>query len=198
MNPVCRKNIPIIFESSFWFAIAFSVVILPLKWTIGWMLAVVFHEIGHIIGIIVLGLPICSVTLKCSGAYLKTAQMLPVQEIVVAALGPIFGMLPLFIVRYFPEFAICACFQFTYNMLPFECFDGGRVLRNVLQCILTEKYAYCVMKCIQVLVLCVIVCLIVNLRWSRLAVLGFGMLLLRLIPITFPCKRKKQIVQWSK
>lgn len=193
-----HNHVAISVQPSFWVMAICLVLVLPLRWGIGWLIAVMVHEIGHVLGIVMFRISILSVSIKSSGVYVRTSQMLLWQESIVALLGPLFSAILLLFAEWFPFMAICAIVQLAFNLLPFECFDGGRVLRGVLRIILPSVWARCCILLSQTLAVIVLLVLGMHLHLSFLAYIVLAVLVLRVFPITFPCKQGKQIVQWSK
>lgn len=198
MKRMSLNNIQFTVYASFWIVLVFSVILLPLRWVAGWLCSVLIHELGHLAGILLFKLPVYSVSVKLTGIYIGTSEMLPSQEAIVAAMGPAIGLLPVLFARCFPCTAICAVLQFGFNALPIMGFDGGRVLHAILRTFLSESNAFRCMRGLQILLLVVVLILLMHIRRNTLAVLAVIMLSLRIVAVTFPCKRGKQIVQWSK
>ena len=192
------KRICLEVQPGCWLVAVLSLVILPVRWVIAWFLAVVIHELGHYAALKLFAVRVNSVSVKLSGTYMHTAPMTLVQETAVAAMGPAFSLLLVLLSPFMPYTACCAFFQLLFNLLPLNGFDGWRVLGNFLKLVLPDKHAVTVMKAIQFLLLAGICVVALWLRWGALALAVVLVLLVRGGFITFPCKRRKQIVQWSK
>lgn len=185
-------------QPSFWILSVVGLLLLPFRWIIAWMIAVSVHEIGHYLALRALKIPVYTVSIRLSGVYLQTAPMTAMQEAFVAAAGPIFSFMLVGLARWIPHTACCAFFHLIFNMLPFSTFDGGRVLENILRIFLPEQYAAGAVRCIQCLLLAFIGGILLYLRWGLMLIVSAAMLLVRNGCVTFPCKQRKQIVQWSK
>lgn len=185
-------------QPAFWIPAVIALVVFPTRWVVAWVAAVVFHELGHYLTLILFRVSVHSVSIKLTGAYMYTAPMSVGQESVVAAAGPVFSLILIFFARWIPSTAFCAFFQLVFNVLPFPGFDGGRILGNCLQVFLPERKVKVVMWSLQVVVLAVIGIVAVTLRWSILVLMTAVILFVRIGRVTFPCKHRKQIVQWCK
>lgn len=194
MKRISPNDFTITVEPAFWILFVFAVLLVPLNWVAAWSIAVVLHELGHFLGLVIFRIPLYSVRIKCSGIYIQTPPMLPTQETVVAAMGPIVGLIGVAFSQVFPHLSVCAVALFIFNLLPAGGFDGGRVLRGVLALLFPQAVARFCMGAIQTGFVAVMLIMGFRLRWSLLAVSGIIMLMLRIFA-TFPCKRRKQIVQ---
>lgn len=192
------ERVSVSMQPAFVAIMVMSLILLPVHWVIGWLLAVFFHELGHVTGIVLLKVPIDSVSIECSGTYIRTGQMIPYQELIVAIMGPLFSSLLLLFSGWIPYAAVCALIQLSFNMLPLSGFDGGRILLIVLQTFLPPTWAKRFFNTVQSLFYITIILLGICCNWGVLVLLAIGMLILRTGRATFPCKRLKQIVQWSK
>lgn len=175
-----------------------ALVIIPINWVFAWMIAVLFHEFGHFILLKMFRIPIYHIALNTKGVYMQTATMTAGQEIVVAAGGLLSSLVLVLCSRWMPCTACCAFFHLTFNLLPFCSFDGGRVLWNCICLCLNTRYANITFRCTQCLAMLLIFVLAVRIRWGIMVLITVFTLIVRSGWITFPCKRRKQIVQWSK
>lgn len=113
--------------------LALVVLLVPLRWLLAWVLSVSVHELGHLLAVKLLGIPVYRVIFGASGARIETAPMDPGQELLCALAGPLAGLGLIFLGRWLPVTAICAFFHTLVNCLPFGNLDGGRVLRCILR-----------------------------------------------------------------
>lgn len=117
------------FTPGFCLLSALGLLVLPLRWAFGSVLAALVHELAHCLAVWLCGGQILSVTLGGHGAVMEASPMTSGKEAVCALAGPVGSLSVLLIGKYFPEAAICALAQGIYNLLPFYPLDGGRVLR---------------------------------------------------------------------
>lgn len=195
MKRISPEKINITVQPVFWLVMVFALVVIPVKWTAAWFAAVLFHELGHYAALKICAVPVYSVTVRLSGAYMHTAPMVNAQEIFVAAMGPVASAILVVMSKWLPCTAICALFQLTFNLLPLSGFDGERVLRGCLRMLLPQEYIVPVIGCVQVILSVLLCAFLLYLRWG-IVLAGIAVsILLRRVCVTFPCKGGKQIVQ---
>ncbi len=106
---------------------------LPLQWILAAIIAALFHELCHMIAVILCGGKISGLGLRQSGAVMTTQTMTAGREVVCTLAGPIGSLLLLLFVHYLPRIAFCAAVHGIYNLLPLSHLDGGKVLRSALR-----------------------------------------------------------------
>ena len=116
-------------DAGFWLVLAMMVLLFPLRFLTGVLVAAMIHECGHLLAIRLTGGRVLSVRLHGGGARIETAPMTPGQEALCALAGPGFGALTILAWRVFPELALAGLFQTAFNLLPVYPLDGGRALR---------------------------------------------------------------------
>ena len=120
--------------------LALSLLLLPLRWVLAWLLAVAVHEGCHMLAVWLCGGSLESLRLNGWGASMVANDLTAPQELLCVLAGPIGGavvLLPL--MRYLPATAVCGLLQSAYNLLPFIDLDGGRALRIVLEFLLPKE-----------------------------------------------------------
>ena len=104
--------------------------LVPIQWCLGLVLAISVHELGHLLLLYVLKIPIHGVELHATGVRIHASQIGRGEELVCAAAGPLASFCAAFVwKRVFPEMALCAMVQGYFNLLPVYPMDGGRILR---------------------------------------------------------------------
>lgn len=124
----------------------------PLPWLLSALFSAMFHELGHIVMIYLLGGRIRLSSLGSSSADMVISPMSRGREALAAAGGPLFSLLLILFWRFCPRIALCAGFQLLYNLLPIYPMDGGRIL----SCLASEKACALIGKICRFL-LCVFV-----------------------------------------
>lgn len=138
---------------------ASALLLLPLRWVLGWLLATSLHELGHYIALRLLGVPIRAMEISFGGMRMHTGPLGDREEVICALSGPASGFALVFLARLLPCTALCAFCQSLFNLLPIYPLDGGRVLRGLLGKICKgERLVY---KIEQGVTLTVFACLIV-------------------------------------
>jgi len=149
--------------------VALSLFVIPMQWVVGWLFAAILHELSHIMAMQIMRIKIVSVTLKQSGAVIKTEAMMPYQELLCALCGPLGGLVTFILTRRsFPQVALCALVQAAYNLIPIYPLDGGRALRCAFACILGSECAMLLSNCISVacIVLVAVITVCILCQWD--------------------------------
>lgn len=116
-------------SSGFCLLWAACLLLLPLRWAMGVLLAVFIHEFAHFVAIYLLGGQVYAVNLEGNGAVMETAPQTAGKEATCALAGPLGSFSLLLISEYFPEAAVCGLVQGAYNLMPIYPLDGGRMMR---------------------------------------------------------------------
>lgn len=120
------ERIPLCINAAVLLILPVCMLAVPLRWLIGWLLAVLTHEICHCIALLLFQIRVLRLYIGILGIQIETEPMRVYEELICALAGPLGGGL-LVLCNYFPEAAICACFLNVYNLLPIYPLDGGRV-----------------------------------------------------------------------
>lgn len=119
-------------DASAYLLAAVCVLLLPLNWLICWLIAVTFHESGHLTVLKICHVPIHEIRIGFLGAKITTGPMTALQEILCAGGGPVCSLLLLFLISCLPAAAMIGLIQGIFNLLPVYPFDGGRILRSLM------------------------------------------------------------------
>lgn len=173
--------------------------LLPLPWLMGWVMAVVVHELSHCGMLWLCGVPIRCVHLGNHGVLIQTGAMPHWKEILCALAGPLGGLFLLLTGKLFPQAAVCALLLSAYNLLPVYPLDGGRALRALADRIYDAKASICICNVVEWLVLSAILMLgllaAFFLKLGLVPLLLAVILCLRLGKIKIPCKSTLNAVQ---
>ena len=107
--------------------------LIPLKWLIGWIIAVVTHELSHIAAVYLMGSKVEKILVGTNGICIDSTPLSEGRRLFAILSGPIGGLLPIFLRGWFPRLAICCWLLSVYNLLPFMPLDGGRALKILLK-----------------------------------------------------------------
>lgn len=128
-------------SGAFYLYLAVLLLALPLRWVIAFLLCAATHELFHLLVASVLGVQIGQIEIAPGGARIHAQPVTHFQELLCALAGPVGGLLPITLLRIFPEAALWAVLLTVYNMLPIYPSDGGRVLRSTLYMLFPTQFA---------------------------------------------------------
>lgn len=114
------------------FLLALGLLVLPLDWLFGAILAAAFHEFCHFLSAKLLGIRCLAVRIGAGGVRMEQSPMGRWEELIVASSGPAGSLLLLMLYRIYPQLAVCAGVQGVFNLLPIWPLDGGRILASLL------------------------------------------------------------------
>ncbi len=115
---------------------ALLLLLVPLRWLFAAVLAALIHECFHILAICLYGNHVLGIQIGLGGTIIETDVSGGMQELLCAMAGPLGSLLLLTLCHHFPELALCAGVQGTFNLIPIYPLDGGRAL----QCLLTMLF----------------------------------------------------------
>ena len=124
-----RRSVDI--DGGFWLILGLMVLLFPLRFLVGVLLAAFIHELGHILAVKFSGGHVLAIRLRSFGARIEATPMSPGRAALCALAGPAAGALTIFAYKFFPELALAGLVQTVFNLLPVYPLDGGRALRNI-------------------------------------------------------------------
>lgn len=168
-------------ESGACFLLAAGILILPLNWLAGAVLAAAIHELCHYLMGKWLGFSCLSLRIGPSGAVMTFAPMDRKQEFLTALAGPVGSFFLWNLVFVYPELAVCGLVQGLFNLLPIWPLDGGRILN----CLMGGKAAGIVEKVTVAILLCAGICLVP--KWGIYPVLFLAIMTVKAFLRKRPC-----------
>ena len=118
-------------DGGFWLVLGLMVLLFPLRFLMGVLIAAFVHEIGHILALRLLGGQMTGIRLHSCGARIEAAPMDPGRAAICALAGPAAGAVCILAWRWFPELALAALVQTVFNLIPVYPLDGGQAVRNI-------------------------------------------------------------------
>ena len=107
--------------------LAVLILTLPMPWIAAAIFAGVFHEICHIIVIILLRGQVYGLQIGAGGAKIMTSPLSDVAEFFCALAGPLGSLMLTAAASLLPRVALCGLIQGLFNLLPLYPMDGGRI-----------------------------------------------------------------------
>lgn len=180
------------------FSLALMLLLLPLRWTIGFLIAALVHETGHLAAVKLCRGDIISIRIGFPGTTITAQNLTNLQELLCVLAGPLSGLLLTLAGSIMPEAAICAGIQSIYNLLPISPLDGGQALSCLIRMIIPGENAYKLSHkfnnvfyiLLSLLLLILLIVLKLKLIWVGLAI--YMMLCSK---IKIPCKQPRKRLQ---
>lgn len=121
------------FDGGFWLVLAMAVLLFPLRFLTGVILAAAVHELGHLAALRLTGTRLLAMELYAGGARILTEPMEPGREILCVLAGPAAGALCVLAWRWFPELALAGFVQTVFNLIPVYPLDGGKIMHVMIE-----------------------------------------------------------------
>ena len=115
-------------DPGFYFLTGVAILLIPIRWLFAWVVAVLIHELSHILMLYSSGKKVYGIQIGAFGAKIRTQPLAGIAGILCALAGPIGGLLPILFIRIMPRIAICSAILSFVNLLPIFPLDGGRVI----------------------------------------------------------------------
>ncbi len=184
-------------QPGYFILIALALLIIPVRWVVGWFGAVFFHEFCHYIALRAYKVSVFQIKIGIGGVNMQTGEMTVLQEVICALAGPLGSLLLLFLLHVYPYVSLCALAQSLFNLMPIYPMDGGRVITGICVGLIGEKKGILLSNTISGIFLALLFC--VSLHLSLHYRLGILPIIISLIIITrvvkIPCKVRQLIVQ---
>lgn len=132
------KGLKINIAPGAYIAAAAGILLLPLNWLLSAAAAAVIHEFGHFAALKCCRASVFGIEAGLWGAKISTGPLLPWQEIICAAAGPLASLSLLLFAHAAPVMAFIGLFHGIFNLLPFYPMDGGRIVKAFIS-LLAEK-----------------------------------------------------------
>ncbi len=107
--------------------------LIPVRWIVGWLIAIVFHEFCHWIAVKLCGGNVQSLIISLGGAEMRCSNMTNGCRLLCILCGPVGGMFLILLRSCFPEIALCSFALSIYNLIPLLPLDGGHALRVLIK-----------------------------------------------------------------
>ena len=181
-------SFPVYIDRSAYLILALCLLVLPIRWCAAWIFAVCFHELCHLMVLLLFRKRPGGIRVVCGGIRIDVPEMNRVQELLCALAGPVGSISLLIFVRYFPVLSLCGLGQGVFNLLPIYPMDGGRILRCACDIMFPKHVSDRICSCAAMTVCVGIICVGLHLRWWVLSFLGGYYLMLRICSGKIPCK----------
>ena len=107
--------------------------LIPLKWLIAWMIAVLVHEGSHLLAVFMCGGRVEGIRIGIGGAVIQGSILSNGKRLICSLAGPFGGFLLVLLGRWIPRTALCSWLLSVYNLLPLLPLDGGQILLILLK-----------------------------------------------------------------
>ena len=115
--------------------------------------AALFHELCHILAVLLAGGKIEGIKVGLSGAVIEASFLSPWGELFSIIAGPAGSLSLLLLSSVLPKLSICGIVQGLFNLLPVYPLDGGRVVRCMCSLLFSQVKANQVSFYLEIVVL---------------------------------------------
>ena len=115
-----------------YFLAVLCILFIPLFWLFPLVIASVFHELCHILVLLLLKGKITAIRIQADGCRIDTDQIKESRQFLSILAGPLGSLSLILIGGIAPRVAVFGLIQGLYNLIPVLPMDGGRLLRLVL------------------------------------------------------------------
>lgn len=109
-----------------------AIFLVPYPWLLCWLIAVIVHELSHLIALHMVGVPVNRICIGLGGAKIDTLPLTVREEVICAAAGPAGGFALAALCFKIPCLEYCALAQSIFNLLPIYPMDGGRIFKAIV------------------------------------------------------------------
>lgn len=129
--------------------LALALLLLPLQWVVGWMMAAAIHEAGHWLATVLCGGEVSAFRCKTWGAEMICAELSAWKQILCSLSGPICSMLLILLYNKNPALALCGFLQGVFNLIPIYPLDGSIALRAFIRLVLPPRFTESVIEWVE-------------------------------------------------
>ena len=191
------RNKKVVLQPELCILISLGLLLVPMRWIIGWFIAVFFHELCHYLVLWLCKVSVFRISIGAFGVDMQTDVMTLWQEVISALAGPFGSLLLLIFLRVFPCISLCAFVHAVFNLMPIYPMDGGRALKGSLIALYGETHGSQIYKVISlaftILLFCGGIYISIYYRLGIVPIVLLVLIVLRTLKI--PCKERKLIVQ---
>ena len=180
-----------------WFCYFAAILFLtmPISWLLAAVVAALFHELCHLMVIILLNETVHHIHVSLSGIEISTSFSNVKKELLATLAGPLGSFALLSLCHVWPRLALCAFAQGIFNLLPLYPLDGGRILLCILRLCVPVAACKIFRYCTVITMVMLFVLGIVGICYFHIPILIALILLLSIFARKIPCKGNLKAVQ---
>lgn len=180
-----------------WFCYFAAILFLtmPISWLLAAVVAALFHELCHLMVIILLNETVHHIHVSLSGIEISMSFSNVKKELLATLAGPLGSFALLSLCHVWPRLALCAFAQGIFNLLPLYPLDGGRILLCILRLCVPVAACKIFWYCTVITMVMLFVLGIVGICYFNIPILIALILLLSIFARKIPCKGNLKAVQ---